>query len=271
MRAFLDFFRSIVFNIVFYTWTVLLCGLYVMPIALLFGEKAARHGIGVFCNTHTFFARWIMGIRVEYRGVDQLPKDEAVILAAAHQSYMDPILTYRVRSDVTALAKKELMDMPIIGPILKTIGAVRVDRKAGDAHKVMADVGDRMRAEKRALIVYPQATRVRPGARKRLKSGAYHMARDAALPVYTVASTIGLFWTNGFFHRSGKAVFEVRGPYTAGDDKDAFMAIMDADVVLRSEEIAQETGCGAYLAAPGSAAPGQPLLPDGSLGQKSSD
>ena len=242
MRRLLDPIRSVFFNIAFYGFTALFVPFIVLPMGYLGGEKGVRKGVYGYCRGSLFLARYVMGIKSEFRGAEKLPKDGALILAAAHQSTMDPMMAYMLRGDVTALAKKELFRTPGIGGALKMMRAIRVDRQAGNARSSMDGLGARVLEENRALIVYPQATRIKLGSRKPLKSGAYHLAKDANIPVYTVATSTGLFWTRGFFHRSGTAIFEIKRLLPENMEKDAFMACLEEDVVLASEDLMAEAG-----------------------------
>lgn len=239
--------RSILFNVVFYLFGIVFLSLIAMPTLLFKTEKQMRWAVGAFCRGSLFIARWVMGIKTEYRGLENLPTEGGFILAAAHQSNMDPIMTYPVRGDVTALAKKELFAMPLVGPALRKINIVRIDRQSHNAHKDMKRVGEQVQEQARPLIVYPQATRVPIGQNKRLKSGAFHLYEDTGLPVVTVATNTGLFWGKGFWHRSGTAVFEVHPAFPQGLQKDEFMSRLQQDVVERSRELVTEAGYGHLL------------------------
>lgn len=243
----IDAIRSILFNVVFVVWSLLFLGLAVAPLCFLKSEKPVRAGVNIYCNSAVWLARWVMGIRLEIRGAEHYPKKGGFILAAAHQSNMDPMVAYCIRPDVSALAKKELFSMPFVGPILKKMQIVRIDRQAKDAHKGMSDVAKHIVQMDRPLIVYPQATRVLIGQSKKLKSGAYFVHQDTKLPVVPVATNTGLFWTKGFWHRSGTAVFEFGEPFPQGLSKDAFMKRLKAHVVTRSDELIEEAGYGNLL------------------------
>ena len=242
MTALLDRIRSILFNLVFYPVTLIYCSIFLMPLCLAKTDGPVRQGILGYCKISIFIARVFMGIKYEYRGVEKLPKEGALILAAAHQSNLDPILTFPLRNDVTALAKKQLFRIPFIGTALKKAKIVRIDRESKKAHKDMDMVAEHVVKLGRPLIVYPQATRVPIGQTRRLKSGAYFLQESTGLPVYTVSTNTGLFWTKGFWHRSGTAIYEVDGPFAPGRDKAEFMALLQEKVINRSHELVAEAG-----------------------------
>jgi len=236
--------RSLLFNVLFYSYGILFLGLVALPFCYIGSEKTVRRMVDVFCRGARGMARWVMGIRYEYRGLEHIPMDTGFILAAAHQSNLDPIMTFPIRDGVTALAKKELFKTPIVGQILRAMGIIRIDRQSKKAHTAMEGVGRQVKANKNLLIIYPQGTRVPVGETKRLKSGAYHVHVDTGLPVIPVATNTGLFWTKGFFHRSGQAVYEIHPPMEAGLTKEAFMKNLEGIIVDRSHELMAEAGYG---------------------------
>ncbi|MBO6504235.1 MAG: 1-acyl-sn-glycerol-3-phosphate acyltransferase [Kordiimonadaceae bacterium] len=242
-----DRIRSLFFNIVFYPFTLLFCGLVVAPMCFAKTDGPVRKGIGWYCQGSLWVARICSGIKFEYRNAKGMPKDGTLIICAAHQSNMDPILTYPLRSDVTALAKKELFKIPFIGSIIKKAQIIRIDRQSKKAHKAMDSVTDHMRETGRPLIVYPQATRVAIGKSRPLKSGAYYLYKDSGLKVVPVSTNTGLFWTRGFWHRAGTAVFQVGDPFPEGLSKEEFMARVHEEVVVKSNELVREAGYGHLL------------------------
>ncbi|WP_308910770.1 lysophospholipid acyltransferase family protein [Pseudokordiimonas caeni] len=244
-----DALRSVLFNLTFYPFTILYTGILSIFCYLPVSQAFVRKGIHGYCLGSAWIARIVMGIKWEYRGLENLPKTGPVIIAAAHQSNLDPILTYNVRQDVTALAKKELFGLPFIGPILSKVGIIRVDRQSGTAHKEMDAVSKIVHDGGQPIIVYPQATRTKPGQYRPLKSGAYFIQKAGGLPVVPVATNTGLFWRKGFFHRSGIAVFEIGAPIPSGLTKDEFMKAIERDVVKRSDELFVEAGYGHLLPA----------------------
>ncbi len=242
-----DRIRSLFFNLVFYPFTLVFCGLIVAPLCFARTDGPVRRGIYWYCNGSLWVARICSGIRYEHRFNERLPREGALIIAAAHQSNMDPMLTYILRSDVTALAKKELFKVPFIGTILKKARIIKIDRQAKTAHRAMRDVADHVQESGRPLIIYPQATRVAIGSRKALKSGAYYLYRDAGLAVYPIATNSGLFWTRGFWHRAGTAIFQVGDPFPAGLSKEEFMNRLHHEVVVKSNDLVREAGYGYLL------------------------
>ena len=69
------------------------------------------------------FATFLHPLRVE--GLENLPKDQPVLLCANHSSAVDPILLIcAMRQDfpLRIMAKKQLMKIPVVGAFLRAIG-----------------------------------------------------------------------------------------------------------------------------------------------------
>ena len=241
MSKIVNGFRSIIFNILFFIFAVV--SFAVLTVTTLFPSDAPlRTCVKNWSKTSLFMARWIMGIKVEFRNLDKLPKKGAIIVAAKHQSNIDPLLIFLARNDVTAFAKKELFDLPFMGMLLKKMHIISVDRGKGTAHKSMDVVKDQVISLQRPLLVYPEGTRVPVGQRRKLKSGAYFAQESYDLPVYTVATNSGCFWSRGFWHKAGTVVFEIGGPIDDNLSKTDFMAALYEKVVVRSDILMRDSG-----------------------------
>lgn len=199
--------------------------------------------------TYRGIARWsaisfrvlerLCGLKLVMTGRDKLPFGEAFIISPKHESTLDAFSAIYFFPEVTALAKHQLYLIPIVGPVLKKIGIIKIRRGTGKAHKRLpGNLGDSLRKQGRALMVYPEGTRVPAGEEYPLKSGVWHLHKEHNLPVYTVASNSGYFWpVNRFTIRPGTVIFEVHDAIPQGLDKDAFMKELHKRVVERSRQL----------------------------------
>ncbi len=231
--------RTVAFNATFFPLTLLwAAGLVIFTLPFP-AERALVPGILMWLAfVERVLLGWIAGIRVEVRGLEHVPHDRAVILLAKHMSNLDPIITFARLPRMTALAKKELFRIPFIGTILRKLAIVRVDRQSGRAHEQMPQVLAAVKAAARPLVVYPEGTRVRPGERRKLKSGAFYLQLDGEIPVIPVATNSGLHWPKGrALMRPGLVIYEFGAPLPHVADKESFMALAEEHVIRRSEEL----------------------------------
>ncbi len=231
--------RTVAFNATFFPLTLLWAAglvLFTLPFP---AERALVPGIVIWLRfVEAVLLRWIAGIRVEVRGLEHVPQDRASILLAKHMSNLDPLVTFTHLPRMTALAKKELFRVPFIATIFRKLGIVRIDRQSGRAHERMPQVLAAVRAARRPLVIYPEGTRVRPGERRRLKSGAYYLQLDGDIPVVPVATNSGLHWPKGLaLIRPGTVIYEFGPPLPHVQDKESFLALTEKHVLARSDAL----------------------------------
>ena len=120
---------------------------------------------------------------------DREPDDGGYVVCANHVSATDPIaLCYAFRKNqVHFMAKKELFKVPLLAPLIKTMGAFPVDRAGKDVGAVKNAIS--LVTNKQSLGIFPQGHRY-PGEDPRKtkpKSGVALIATKAGadiLPCY---------------------------------------------------------------------------------------
>ena len=126
-------------------------------------------------------------MRVKASGLENVPSDGGLILCANHIGAIDVVSIGAVcPRQLTFVAKKELFSVPVLGAIVKALGAIKVDRGGGDIGAIKASVAA---AESgKVLSIFPQGHRF-PGvdpAKTPIHHGvgliAYHSGCDV-LPV----------------------------------------------------------------------------------------
>lgn len=231
--------RSILFIAQMYLAMPVYALLY-LPWALVSpaGAHAACHA---YCRWVIWTLGWMTGLKCEVRGTP--PTHEAMI-AAKHQSFLDIILIYNAVPRGKFIMKRELMFAPILGQYALRIGCVPVNRgKRGAAiAKMLADVKSG-KQQGGQLIIYPQGTRVAPGAAKPYKIGTGALYEQMAQPCVPVATNVGVFWPrHGFLRKPGLAVVEFLPEIAPGLRREAFMERLEADVEGASNKLMAEAG-----------------------------
>ncbi|MCU0907006.1 MAG: 1-acyl-sn-glycerol-3-phosphate acyltransferase [Rhodobacteraceae bacterium] len=234
--------RSLLFNVSMYMAMAVMAVAY-LPWALV-SPEGARRACHDYCRYVLWTARWMVGLRVEVRGT---PPAGAVLVAAKHQSFLDILVIYHAMPRPRFIMKRELMYAPVLGQYAWRIGCVFVDRgKRGQAiARMLADVA-RGAADPGQLVIYPQGTRVAPGAKLPYKVGSAVLYQQLGQPCVPVATNVGLFWPKrAILRRPGTAVVEFLPTLPTGLSKDEFMARLEQAVEARSDSLAagaQRTG-----------------------------
>lgn len=116
--------------------------------------------------------------RVKIEGEVNIPDDEGYLICANHIHMFDPVfIMVNHKRQISFMAKKELIETPILGQILLKCGAVSVDRGKGDIAAVKASI--ETLKEDKVMSIFPEGTRHRDGICRDLKKGAAMVAIKA--------------------------------------------------------------------------------------------
>jgi 1-acyl-sn-glycerol-3-phosphate acyltransferase len=189
-------------------------------------------------DLHHWLTRQILGIEVRVEG--SVPS-EPCLVAVKHQSMLETLEMVRLAHLPVIVIKKELADIPLFGWMTRRYGVIAVERSAGaKALRALVEEGKRALATGRPVIIYPEGTRVRPGATPELRSGFAALYRALGLPVVPVATDSGRLWGRGLVHRAGTVTLKVGEPIPPGLKRDELEARVHA--AINALELAPEPG-----------------------------
>jgi cytidylate kinase len=122
------------------------------------------------------------GLKVFYRftveGAHHLPATGPVIVVSNHSSLLDPIVVgcsvLRRQRPVRFMAKEELFRIPLLGPLIRKLGAFPVKRGKGDRAALRAAVG--VLKQGKVLGIFPEGTRYKDNKLHRLQHGVALLA-----------------------------------------------------------------------------------------------
>ncbi|PYE84667.1 lysophospholipid acyltransferase family protein [Pseudoroseicyclus aestuarii] len=215
-------------------------GIVFLPWALL-SPKGARFACRAWARTAMALARPMIGLRCEVRGTP--PKGE-VLIAAKHQSFLDILMIYAALERPRFIMKRELLYTPVIGQYAWRLGCIPVDRgRRAQAVKKMVDDVEAGRREPGQLVIYPQGTRIAPGARAPYKVGAAVLYQAMNARCVPVACNVGLFWPRkGILRHPGTAVVEFLPEIEAGLPVAEFTQRVQDVIEARSDALMAEAG-----------------------------
>jgi 1-acyl-sn-glycerol-3-phosphate acyltransferase len=129
----------------------------------------------------------LLGQRIDMQGTEHVPRSGGVLLAVNHVSYVDFIYGGLAANPsgrkVRFMAKRELFDHRLSGPLMRSLHHIEVDRGAGVASYRTAL--EYLRAGE-AVGIFPEATISRAMELKEFKSGAIRIAAAAGVPLVPV-------------------------------------------------------------------------------------
>ncbi|MCW2957653.1 MAG: 1-acylglycerol-3-phosphate O-acyltransferase [Solirubrobacterales bacterium] len=124
--------------------------------------------------------------RLSRIGREHIPQSGPIIFAANHRSFLDPfVIATMVRRPMYYVAKKELFSQRLQGWFLNSLGAFPIDRGNGDddamgTARAILERGD-------CVLIFPEGTRVRPGALGAPRRGVGRLALETGAPVVPLA------------------------------------------------------------------------------------
>jgi 1-acyl-sn-glycerol-3-phosphate acyltransferase len=135
--------------------------------------------------------------RLRAVGAEQVPRHGPVLIAANHQSLLDPPLIGAIAPrPLWFLAKAELFRIPLFGPFIARLHARPVRREGADAGALRTAL--RVLADGGALLVFPEGTRGTEGRLGPAKAGAGMLAVMSGAPVVPAYITgSGRAWPKG--------------------------------------------------------------------------
>jgi 1-acyl-sn-glycerol-3-phosphate acyltransferase len=244
--------RSLLFNALFYLTLVVLM-IIGLP-TMLFGRKAIFALARLWAATFVWLLEKICGLRLEYRGVENIPPG-AVLIAAKHQSFLETFALLKYAPDFAIILKRQLTYIPLFGLYLIVSKQIAIDRARGrQALQQIAVAAKPVFAEGRQVFIYPEGTRRPPGAPPKYKQGATALYLETGVACLPVAVNTGLFWRRrGFLRRPGLAVIEYLPVIAPGLDRAEFSKRLQSTIEsacdrLNAEAVKKDPSLAAVIA-----------------------
>jgi 1-acyl-sn-glycerol-3-phosphate acyltransferase len=139
--------------------------------------------------------RLLFGLRT--RGTEHVPAAGPLLIVANHSSVLDPPLVGGAcPRRLTFLAKAELFRIPVLGPLIRRLGAQPLRRDGADPSALRT--AQRVLAAGGAVLVFPEGTRGPEGTLREAKPGAALLAMHSGVPVVPAyVSGSGRAWPRG--------------------------------------------------------------------------
>ena len=126
-----------------------------------------------------------LGIRFDISGEDHVPRSGGAVMAVNHIGYLDftfaGLAAQKSRRLVRFMAKKEVFDHKVSGPLMRGMKHIAVDRVGGGATSYHEAVKALRAGE--IVGVFPEATISQSYELKEFKTGAARMAMEAGVPL----------------------------------------------------------------------------------------
>ena len=127
---------------------------------------------------------WLLRLRFDVHGVENLPISGGAVIASNHVSYLDftfvGLAAYKQARFVRFMAKKSVFTSRISGPWMRGMHHIPVDRDAGAA--AFTDAVAALRNGE-LVGIFPEATISRSWELKKFKTGVSRLAIEGGVPI----------------------------------------------------------------------------------------
>jgi 1-acyl-sn-glycerol-3-phosphate acyltransferase len=185
--------------------------------------------------------RVIVGLDHEIRGLDRITCGGCIV-AMKHQSTWDTLILPIVLGDPAAVVKRELLLLPFYGWYAARAGSIAIDRKAGaSALRRMVAAARTVATQERPIVIFPEGTRVAPGARLPYQPGVAALYQALAVPLVPAAVNSGHFWgRRSFVKHPGRIVLEFLDPIPPGWPRRRVMAELERRIETATAALRRE-------------------------------
>ena len=170
------------------------------------------------------------------RRIGEAPKG-GVLVASKHMSMWDTLALYLALEDPAIVLKRELLRIPFYGWYVNKAAAIPIDRGAGaDALRRMVHASEKVLAEGRPILIFPEGTRKKPGAPPDYKPGVAGLYNQLEIACMPVALNSGRYW-RGFWKYPGTITLAFLPPIPAGLKRREFMAELEARIETSTNKL----------------------------------
>jgi 1-acyl-sn-glycerol-3-phosphate acyltransferase len=170
------------------------------------------------------------------RQIGEAPKG-GVLVASKHMSMWDTLALYLALEDPAIVLKRELLRIPFYGWYVNKAAAIPINRGAGaDALRRMVRNAEKVLAEGRPILIFPEGTRKKPGARPDYKPGVAGLYNQLDVACVPVALDSGRFW-QGFWKYPGTITLAFLPAIPAGLKRREFMSDLEARIETSTNKL----------------------------------
>ncbi len=150
--------------------------------------------ISYWSKIMVWLARLVLGIRWDIAGRENIPTVPSIVMAK-HQSAWETMALQLFFPPHVYVIKRELLRIPFFGWGLALMSPIAIDRDAGlRSIKQTLQQGRERLAQGFSVVIFPEGTRVEPGARRKYQLGGAWLACKVGAPVVPIAHNAGELW-----------------------------------------------------------------------------
>ncbi len=197
MKSTIALLRSVLFEAVRAVLTIVFAAFSLLTFP--FDARTRYRVITAWSHLIIASARLICGVRYQLVGGQNLPSGPCIVLSK-HQSAWETLAYQILLPPQVWVLKRELLRVPFFGWGLAMMNPIAIDRgSATRALRQMLEQGRDRLAAGWWIVMFPEGTRIAPGARGRYHPGGAWLATQTGTTVVPVAHNAGTLWGRNAF------------------------------------------------------------------------
>ncbi|MAU29040.1 MAG: hypothetical protein CL564_03005 [Alphaproteobacteria bacterium] len=222
------FFRSLAFNLLFFTISIFI-GFFLFP--FLISSSLTIKISHKWALITIYLLKKICKIEIEINKKN-LNKyfNNQVLFAVRHESVLETILFLAYFSNIKYIVKKELLYVPFYGQFVWRCGHIIIDRKEqSKTIFLMLKKIKLLLTKKENLVLFPHGTRVKYRAKVHIKPGIYAIYKHLKIPIIPVYMASGHVWDKkGFIKNPGIVKVTFFDSIESGYSKEKFLKLLNS-------------------------------------------
>jgi 1-acyl-sn-glycerol-3-phosphate acyltransferase len=173
--------RALLTTLITVVWAPLCC-ILVLLVRLFTGSQRLAYEVFRCWGRSTF---WIAGIQRRISGLERIDPAQPLVYVANHPTSFEPLLLMSViPGHLSAVGKKELKRMPIVGWVMMACGWLFIDRQNLESARRSIDAAAAKIRSGLSVLIFPEGRRTdTPRALQKFKKGPFHLALAAQVPI----------------------------------------------------------------------------------------
>ena len=186
--------RNLLFSIIFFSGIIFISILF-LP-TLILPKNIVLIGGKLMGYWASFCLRLVLSVEIKILGKENIIINKKFFIAASHQSMFETFYLQTIFNSPLFILKKELILIPIFGWYLKKIGSITIKRNKVTKENLgfFDDIKKAIHNTERPLIIFPQATRVKPDERPPFKKGVARVYEELKISCQPIAINSGYVW-----------------------------------------------------------------------------
>jgi len=220
-------------------WVFSICNTLTMAVpvlgASLFSYRIATAAAKVWARSNIYALKFFCNLSWVVEGKENIPEESCIVMSK-HQSTWETYFLFSTLPHSGFVAKRSLLWIPIFGWSIAALRFILIDRNSGRSAVVQMIEQARDRLNRGiSIVVFPEGTRMPPGADTNYRIGGAAMAEQTGASVLPVAVNSGEFWPRmGFIKWPGEISVRI-GPLITSEGKTATDIIRETETWIETE------------------------------------